>query len=837
MCKNKCLKQTYKNVLKPSNQGGIKMKRAIALLSIVFVVFLLVTTLPAVNQQKEIVEKVSVEWWVIPVFAVDRTGKSITDLKETDIQLKVNNKVIPNFTLIKKSFTASETPGAQKIESSQTTPPPNIRNRTKNVFLLFDTALSTKESTQKAKDIAKRIVSEAEKNTRFFIMTIEPFAGLAYAGGQTEDKNKLLDIIEKGVKSKPNSRVPDINEIIVESGGKFNKYDANDQHFLRTSVGKYYKRKSKNFVRSFESLYYALNAITDNKFVYLFTEGISNAVLETDSGDRSEYDLYLAEMAKFLGRSGAVLFIINPFGVVASENAMTSGEDSLRTLARKSGGKYLEGQDETIIKKIEHLHQAYYEIFFPASLKTGQHTLNINIHSKRKGINVHTMQAAEKNRTYQQMSGMEREVLALNLISGNPLYKTGLESEKANIKKVSKKKSKVTYNVEIPSKMHKRPLDLYRVRLNKSGTGTSIEKQTIRSAQPNLKIVFNKVKPDEQTYFALIDGSQKIAILHGVKKEEQKVFKVSLPPDPEAQWDTKEKIENDIEARKPKDTEELNRLLDGAAQYCEKLKDAAFHYICKEKIAESQKPLRRNRAITKDIGNPGYTLHRKPLDYIERQDIRTTISRKHVFNYRLIKAGKQVKEERDLLKESKETKKKKKKSPAKPNTTVEALRGIRFVSSKAVFGPITLLDKERQPHYHFSLKGFKNMKDRRTAIIEAYPKNEKDSQFIYGKFWIDTEDYSVLKIEANPNSIIGHTKLKKLADELNTRLFLSLETEFFKLRQGIRFPTRIKFKEKYKGGPLINSQRGTKGWTRTETLTEYNDYMFFKVDMDVIYKK
>jgi VWFA-related protein len=813
------------------------MKRTIALLSIVFTFFLIVSTIPAIGQQEEIVEKVSVEWWVIPVFAVDSTGKSITDLKETDIQLKVNNKIIPTFTLIKKNFTTSETPDAGQTKTPQTPPPPNIQNRTRNVFLLFDTALSTKESTQKAKDIAKRIVSEARKNTRFFIMTIEPFAGLAYAGGQTGDKKKLLDIIEKGVKSKPNSRVPDINEIIVETGGKFTKYDANDKRFLRTSIGKYYKRKSKNFVRSFESLYYALNAIKDNKFVYLFTEGISNAVLDTDSGNRSEYDRYLAEMAKYLGRSGAVLFIINPYGVVAPENALTSGEDSLRTLAMKSGGKYLEGQNDSIIEKIEHLHQAYYEIFFPASLKAGQHTLNIHIDSKRKGTNVHTMQAAEKNRTYRQMSDMEREVLALNLISGNPLYKTDLESEKANIKKVSKKKAKVTYFVEIPAKMLKHPLDLYRVRLNKKGTGTSIDKQAIRSAQPQLKIVFGKVKPDEDTYFALIDGLQKIALLHGVEKEDQTVFKVSLPPDPESQWDARDTIEKDIETRKPKDTEELNRLLEGAAQYCENLKDAAFHYICKEKITENQKPLRRNRAITKDIGNPGYNLYRKPLDYIERQDIRTTINRKHVFNYRLIKAGKQVKEERDLLKELKETNKHKKKSSANPDTTAEALRGIRFVSSKAVFGPITLLDKERQANYHFRLKGFKNMKEHRTAIIEAYPKNEKDSQFIYGKFWIDAENFSVLKIEANPNSIVGHSRLKKLADELNTRLFLTLETEFFKFRQGIRFPTRIIFKEKYKGGPLINSQRGTKGWTRTQTLTEYTDYMFFKVDMDVIYKK
>ncbi|NIM12088.1 MAG: hypothetical protein GTO45_08250 [Candidatus Aminicenantes bacterium] len=83
---------------------------------------------------------------------------------------------------------------------------------------------------------------------------------------------------------------------------------------------------------------------------------------------------------------------------------------------------------------------------------------------------------------------------------------------------------------------------------------------------------------------------------------------------------------------------------------------------------------------------------------------------------------------------------------------------------------------------------------------------------------------------------MGYDGLRKLADELNTRLLLSLETEFFKFRDGIRFPTRILFDEMYKGGPFITSRRGSRGWNRTKTITTYTDYMFFSVETDVIYK-
>jgi hypothetical protein len=166
----------------------------------------------------------------------------------------------------------------------------------------------------------------------------------------------------------------------------------------------------------------------------------------------------------------------------------------------------------------------------------------------------------------------------------------------------------------------------------------------------------------------------------------------------------------------------------------------------------------------------------------------------------------------------------------------ELRRNIRFLSTKAVFGPITLLDAQRQNNYHFRLLGNQELRDRPTAIIEAYPKNKKDSQFIYGKIWIDREDFSVLKIKANPNSILGYDKLTKLAEELNSRLFLDLETEFFQYRDGIRFPTQIHFEESYKGGLFIRQFRGAKKWSRTDNLTTYYDYLFFNVETDVMYE-
>ncbi len=250
-----------------------------------FLILLFLRFSPVFSQQKRIVEEVSVDWWVIPIFAVDKSGNSVLDLKDSDILLKVDDQEISSFVLVKESFTVSEQPGGD--EKARAGVPP-LPVREKNVFLLFDTALSTIDSTKAAKAIALRIVHQAEPGTRFFVMTIEPFAGLTYAGGQISDKKELTNLIVEKVKGKPNSRVPRIDEILGQAaGGRHSKYTEEDIPAFMGSISRFYRSKCKSFVQSFEALYYALNAIKDTKVIYLFTEGISNAVQEVVSGDRS----------------------------------------------------------------------------------------------------------------------------------------------------------------------------------------------------------------------------------------------------------------------------------------------------------------------------------------------------------------------------------------------------------------------------------------------------------------------------------------------------------------------------------------------------------------------
>jgi hypothetical protein len=156
-----------------------------------------------------------------------------------------------------------------------------------------------------------------------------------------------------------------------------------------------------------------------------------------------------------------------------------------------------------------------------------------------------------------------------------------------------------------------------------------------------------------------------------------------------------------------------------------------------------------------------------------------------------------------------------------------------FFSEKALFAPITLLDRSRQKYYDYRFIRVDNYKNRRAALIKVVPRKKQKTPSIYGKIWIDMEDFSVLKIEADPRSILGYDKLKELARKLRTRLQLSLVSEFNEFHDGIRFPTKVHMLEKYKGGRIISSFRDHRGWERTRTEFIYSDYRFFSVKTEV----
>jgi VWFA-related protein len=823
------------------------------LLPLFVILSLFPAPLPAQENSNRIVEQVGVNCWLVPVMAIDKKGEAVIDLKAGDIEVYINNKPITNFTFIKSVFDMSEQVETQKQEPERKKKPAPPVVREKVVFLVFDQALSRTSSILRSKGIARAIITNADPNTRFVVMAIRSFAGLSYIAQGKRGDPKLMEFIEKKIRKFNNARTVNVGIFSAPAGGKRGqRVTAAEKAFKRREAAAYYTRKCITFFNAFETLYFHLNGIDTSKFVYLFSEGVPNDFIRAVPGGIAFYDIKLKQAANHLGRSGAVLFLVNPLGVdegsdvvskrmsdvvmthpvfdetgdkVMSFDGPASGRYSMQSLATKSGGKYLEGTRERIVQRIRGMHRAYYEISFPDIKDARGVTRNISIKSKRKGVTMVTLRSIEGKKTYSRMNTIEKELLALNLVTGSPLVRRRITAFQAAVDKVKKKKSGATYTVLLPKSFVGKSLDLYRFGLKQESGGEPIKslvKETLKAKKNIIKVRLDSPKGKEagktRQYFVLVEpGSNQARVFGAYRYEDSPEYFELQARLEEKNRTTKRKSGKTIEPG------ELRRILTGCAGYCERLKQSAFHFFCNESIVETLKPLNTRPGAMPDISVASQKRGGNRQLHQVRENISSRVNT-YRFTYRLIKNGPKVKEEREWL---------------SSHDNVKVSRGrvapsLAFISEKAVFAPITLLDKSRQDRYKYTFLRYDRWKGRKAVVIEAVPKDSATREIaVYGDVWIDLEDFSVLKIEADPRSINGYGRLKELAKRLHTRLRLSLETEFGKRVNGIRFPTCVSNLEKYRGGRAVSRYKRGSAWERSRTVFTYSGYQFFNVQVDV----
>jgi hypothetical protein len=376
-----------------------------------------------------------------------------------------------------------------------------------------------------------------------------------------------------------------------------------------------------------------------------------------------------------------------------------------------------------------------------------------------------------------------------------------------------------------------------------------VEKKSLVPQKNYEMIEFPLTDENIKSYFVLVNGEMNTAQVHG--KEVYKTAPEIAALDEKGQQEILAKmqeldesiLDENINKRiktenvyqritAPKTLEPvtftgpLKEILEGAAAYCDKLKKSSFHFSCQEKVVIDRIPLTASGEREVPIRANDAAIGRfDQLDKIRRK-VYTRIQ-SYLFGYRFKKQGKKINEERQLISSKDDVK-------VDPN---KVIRAGAFFSERMVFVPIRLLDRGLWARYDFRFIRHSKWKGQPAAVIEITPKKSIKTTTIYGKLWINTTDFSLLRIEADPRSIPGFTGLTQLADKLQTKLYLSLETEFEESRDGIRFPTKVHMLEKYKGGRHISRHRGSKGWDRKRMIFEFTDYQFFNLQTEVTVQK
>jgi hypothetical protein len=254
----------------------------------------------------------------------------------------------------------------------------------------------------------------------------------------------------------------------------------------------------------------------------------------------------------------------------------------------------------------------------------------------------------------------------------------------------------------------------------------------------------------------------------------------------------------------------LQDILARSAQYCERLKGLALHFVCHEEITidtfdYAQKTVWR-------VGRSGRASHEIELR------LRRTGQADYLYDYQLIRKGEENREKRILLREN---------GKAAYREDAE-LPYQRFWSEFLVFGPVGFLSEFWQPYFEFQILGREKFQDRDVLLILASPDSPRRVNHNYSTIWVDEKDCRILKIVWDPRSISDFSP--RVPTDAGSELRRELEwyVEYGVEKNGILFPSRQVIQE------VLVSSTGRRYPKYTVTVL-YKNYKFFTVETGVKY--
>ncbi len=260
---------------------------------------------------------------------------------------------------------------------------------------------------------------------------------------------------------------------------------------------------------------------------------------------------------------------------------------------------------------------------------------------------------------------------------------------------------------------------------------------------------------------------------------------------------------------------DLGPLLAKAAEYCGKLENAAFDFVCREEISETIDPSLDFTKRPDLMGGWSWSSGGSSRSYVIWRDVKHT----YVYDYQCARAGREIREMRTLLKENGKD----------MNESNAALKTSVVVFGTALIGPVGLLGERFQPDYDYTVIGHDKIGKTKVLVIDAHPKpGAPESRNLYGKAWIDPVTADILRIDWSDSRVGRFDVFKKRGEHYKRTPRLNIRSEFSAEKNGIRFPSRLYIEEAY----LNDAGRAV---VRSKTDVRYKDFKFFKVAVEVTY--
>jgi VWFA-related protein len=553
-----------------NNKAGIMTKKtSITLLCISAFFFLSLLTVSAQQEPPDhdpLQYDVRVRAVVVPLFAVDKGGNPVYDLKPEDLRLTVNR--IPHKISQFKRFTF-DTQTVEKIPDTTTRPQSeerSLENSQRVVFIVIDSVFNSLTGFRRAKDIALGLTAKGFDNDRFIIMESTMEGGIQHVAGPEPQSASLRKKISRlklrnstWLKNLFTSRTLPHNLFYDQNDPRDQKYFGSQykRHIMmqKQLEKESYRHMIKRFSKDFRRLKYALQTVQQPKMVFFISEGFGRGAFKMDAAamqramDREEQELeklksrnvegagisaslqkgrsvlmetqrenlkndgiyathlfnYVKEISAAVNKGGSVMYTINPRKMDDTEEEMVSGEMSMRYMAREAGGKYFAGSDTNrMMERISNITTAYYELAFSPNTPA-DHELDISIQSNRKDVTVYTLNRVERVIPYHNMQELQKKLFALNIVTGGSWSRMD-----GKVVKTVFKKNGSSLQIPIPQRMKGRKLDVYTIEMADNSDETDIQlKHELAGDFLSLTL---KPKKNSAAFFVIIDPKTRVCL-------------------------------------------------------------------------------------------------------------------------------------------------------------------------------------------------------------------------------------------------------------------------------------------------------------------------------------
>lgn len=451
---------------------------------------------PAPKPQISEGDTIDVEIKIVPFYAVDEQGNPVLDLKQDEIEVKIDGKPVPIDTF--DAF--SKTGGATTIDNAgspetPSTPAKAQKPARRHVVLFFDMAFSNVRGFESGRKFAEKMIKESPSEDLLYLVTHDFKSGLKQRLGPLPANDKGKTQLLAGLKKlKPEAGFVDARatwgEPLVSRGTRKNNIpqDQNSAmiNAVRTNSQAQLEGTARSLADSMKILAEQFQRINEPKLMVFLSQGIDRTLywegsdiglqfssaahgnLSTNYQYRGLHTLYEKPLQD-IAETGTLSLFVN-----LDDKARGAGGglgSSMQHMARMSGGLYMGDVDPAVTnRRVASSTGAYYEAgFYLGDERPSRSKVEVLV--KRPGVHTWSAGTIKARETWRGLPEDARRLLIVDLVEGDAEAQRARSSVRLDLNNLpgnvvgrsNEGKTMLRYEVGWPQELAGRKIDLYNI--------------------------------------------------------------------------------------------------------------------------------------------------------------------------------------------------------------------------------------------------------------------------------------------------------------------------------------------------------------------------------------